>query len=48
MQELPWRTNGANAADNRTFMAVWDGVRWCLSGGTVAHNPINTTNKKEI
>ena len=31
-----WRTNGANAADNRTFMAVWDGVRWCLSGGTVA------------
>ena len=31
-----WRTNGANAADNRTFMAVWDGAGWCLSGGTVA------------
>ena len=31
-----WRTNGADVADNRTFMAVWDGAGWCLSGGTVA------------
>lgn len=31
-----WRTNGADAADNRTFTAVWDGTGWCLSGGTVA------------
>ena len=28
-----WRTNGDGPADNRTFMAVWDGTGWCLSGG---------------
>tara|TARA_R100000030_G_scaffold45245_1_gene34166 strand:- start:42 stop:719 length:678 start_codon:yes stop_codon:yes gene_type:complete len=31
-----WRTNGSDEADNRTFMAVWDGEGWCLSGGTEA------------
>ena len=31
-----WRTNGDGPADNRTFMAVWDGAGWCLSGGSVA------------
>lgn len=34
--DFVWRTSGANAADNRTFMAVWDGAGWCLSGGTEA------------